>query len=105
MHFAKQTYLITQEFPTRESFNLVSRIQRTAVSIPSNIEVGCGQNTNRQICYFINISIGSTCEIETQLLLSYSLNYLDDKPFTESQNEIIEIRKMLVGFKNRLKIP
>ena len=65
----KNTYLTTKTFPSEEKFGLVSQINRSAVSIPSNIAEGCGRGTDAQLVHFLDIAIGSNCELETQFYL------------------------------------
>ena len=95
-------YKSTTEFPSTEKFGLSSQIQRAAVSVPSNIAEGCGRNTNKDLSRFIDISIGSICELETQLYLAYDLGYISKGSGTSLVNEISEIRKMMIGFQKTL---
>ena len=62
----QNVYLITKTFPSEEKFSLVSQMNRSAISIPSNIAVGCGRGTDAQLVHFLDIAIGSNCELETQ---------------------------------------
>ncbi len=65
----RDIYLICQELPEDEKFGLKSQIQRSAVSIPSNIAEGSGRTTDKEFLHFLNIAISSSYELETQLLL------------------------------------
>lgn len=69
----KEIYLICQKLPNEEKFGLKSQIQRSEVSIPSNIAEGSGRTTDKEFIYFLNIAIASSYELETQLLLSHDL--------------------------------
>ncbi len=66
----KDVYLICKELPEDEKFGLKSQIQRSAVSIPSNIAEGSGRTTDKEFLHFLNIAISSSYELETQLLLA-----------------------------------
>ena len=78
MALSKQVYLITKQFPPEEKFGITSQIQRAAVSIASNIAEGAGRGTNKDFTHFLNIALGSAFELETQILLSNELNYIDE---------------------------
>ena len=78
MALSKQVYLITKQFPPEEKFGITSQSQRAAVSIASNIAEGAGLGTNKEFTHFLNIALGSAFELETQILLSNELNYIDE---------------------------
>ena len=99
----KQVYEITRNFPDDEKFGLTSQIRRCAVSVPSNIAEGCGRGTNPQLKHFLDIAIGSLCELETQIYLAYDLSYITKNVGTELVKETTEIRKMTKSFKNSLE--
>jgi four helix bundle protein len=73
MTLAKDVYLLTADFPREERYGLSSQLQRSAVSIPSNIAEGNARKSTRDYARFISIAQGSSAELQTQLLLSGSL--------------------------------
>jgi four helix bundle protein len=86
-------YSITKTFPKEEVYGLTSQIRRSAVSIPSNIAEGKGRNSDREFVRFLQISLGSLYELQTQLELALSFNYI-----TNIENILslsLEIEKML----------
>lgn len=99
---ALKVYDVTRLFPKEEIFGLTSQMRRSASSIPTNIAEGCGRNTNLQLKNFLNFSIGSTSELEYQLILSKDLNYISDLAFNELQQCIIEVRKMIHAYREKL---
>lgn len=93
-------YKITKSFPKDEFYGLVSQIRRCAVSIPSNIAEGCARNGDKETIQFLYISLGSTAELETQLLISEELGYIEKDKCIE---DVIKIRSMLLGLIKYLK--
>ncbi|WP_439128583.1 four helix bundle protein [Polaribacter sp.] len=74
--FCKYIYQITSSFPNSEKFGLVSQLRRAVVSIPSNVAEGASRNSNKNFSRFLTIALGSYYEIETQLLISFDLNFI-----------------------------
>jgi four helix bundle protein len=96
-------YETTLGFPTEERFNLVSQMQRAATSIPSNIAEGAGRDTNISFKHFLTIAIGSAHELETQLIISKKLSYINEDSCSLLVSEINGIQKMLYALCNSLK--
>jgi len=67
--FCSEIYAITSKFPDSEKFGLTNQLGRVFVSIPSNRAKGSSRNSNKDFAQFLQISIGSAYEIETQLLI------------------------------------
>ena len=103
MRLASLIYEITEIIPEKEKFGLISQLRRNAVSIPSNIAEGAGRNSNKEYCYFLSISQGSTFELETQLLICVDLKYLKTEEIEKTINLITEIQNMLYSFQQKLK--
>jgi len=93
MELAELVYAITKSFPANEAFNLVSQIQRSAVSVPSNIAEGKGRGSDKEFRQFLYIARGSLFELRTQLELARRLKYIDsNKQIIE---KIVEVQSML----------
>ena len=103
MDLVTEIYRITNTFPNIERFGLISQMQRSAVSIPSNIAEGSAKSSNKDFGRFLEISIGSSFELETELLLGFNLNYIDSDIYDDLQSKLSEIQKMIIGFKNKLE--
>ena len=69
-------YQITSDFPEVEKFNLTRQLQRSSVSIASNIAEGCSRTSSKDFGRFIEIAIGSAFELETQIEIAQLLGYL-----------------------------
>jgi four helix bundle protein len=88
-------YRATDVFPKNEGFGLTSQMRRSALSIPSNVAEGYGRKTTPEYLRFLSIAYGSTCELETQLLLSGDLGYLDKENLSGLQRDIREVERMM----------
>ncbi len=93
--FVVEVYKLTNSFPKEEIYGLTSQIRRSAVSISSNIAEGYGRHSDKELVRFLFISLGSASEIETQLLISQRLKFLDNESFEKLNRDILEIIRML----------
>ncbi len=98
----EKVYQLTDSFPDKERFGLISQIRRCAVSIPSNIAEGAGRNGKKEFNHFLSISVGSLFELETQLIISNRVNYIEKEKLDEILQEISTIHRMLIGLKKSL---
>lgn len=105
MDLAVDVYALSASFPNEERFGLTSQIRRSTVSIPSNIAEGSGRRSNKDFARFLDISLGSAFELETQLLLAERLNLAQGETlvFKKIKNELTEIQNMIFGFQQKIK--
>jgi four helix bundle protein len=96
-------YKATDGFPKHELYGLTSQIQRAAVSIPTNIAEGCGKDSDAELKRFCVIAMGSASEVEYLLILAKDLSYLSKPVFQSLTVELVETRKMLNAFIQKLK--
>ena len=94
----KDIYILTKKFPKEELYGLTSQMRRSAVSVPSNIAEGFRRYHNKEYKQFLYITMGSCAELETQIVISYELNYLNDT----DKIEIIEKLKYICRMINQL---
>ncbi len=99
----KSVYVLTACFPKAETYNLINQINRSVVSIPSNIAEGLGRQYNKETIHFLYIAKGSLFELETQLFLAYDLEYISEDQLNNVLDEITSNKKLLNGFINYFK--
>lgn len=97
-----EIYKTTESFPKTEQYGLTNQIRRCAVSIPSNIAEGAARTSIKEFSHFLSIALGSIAELETQLIVSNNLEYLQKSDFDSIIENLIIIRKMTVGLKKSI---
>ncbi len=85
---------MTANFPAAEQFGLTNQMRRASVSIPSNIAEGHSRKASADFIRFLRIALGSTTELETQLLIAQNLDYLDKDTGNKLTEKCISIQKM-----------
>lgn len=88
-------YKVTSNFPETEKYGLTNQIRRCSVSVPSNIAEGFCRQSNGDFIRFLRISYGSSAELETQLIIAQNLGFLSEEEFTNVNERVIIIRKMI----------
>jgi four helix bundle protein len=101
--FTLEVYKLTADFPSEEKFGIISQLRRASVSIPSNIAEGWSRKSTKSYIQFLHISLGSIAEVETLLLLSYELKYLNYESSQYLQKSLSDIGKMLNGLISSLR--
>lgn len=89
------------DFPKHERFDLSSQISRCSVSMPSNIAEGSAR-TDKSFSYFLDIALGSSFELGTQLLVAQHRKYISNETLKILEEKIEEFQKMTMGFQNSL---
>jgi four helix bundle protein len=103
---AKQVYLVTELLPKSEQFGLTSQIRRCAISISSNIAEGSAKSSQKDFARYLEISLGSCFELESQLILCSDLGFLSEESSTEVQKSINNLQRQLNALlKYTLDIP
>lgn len=98
-----EIYAITKLFPTEEKFGLVTQLNRAVVSIPSNVAEGWGRESTKNYLQFLRNSRGSLMEVETLIIISNNLGYLDESNFLSVTTQIVEVGKILQGLIKSIK--
>jgi len=92
-HLTIQVYEATQDFPREELYGLTSQVRRSSASIPANISEGCGRQGDAEFARFLQIAMGSACELEYHLLLARDLTFMDKLRFENLTEEVREERE------------
>jgi len=103
LKFCTPIYKVTSEFPDEEKFGLVSQLRRACISVPSNIAEGSAKSSDKHFVIFLETALGSCREIDTQLLVSLNLEFINQAEIEILTNELNRIMVMINNFINRLK--
>jgi four helix bundle protein len=99
---AVKTYQLAETFPKEDKYAIVQQMTRAGVSIPSNIAEGSSRRSEKDYSRFIEMSLGSTFELETQMIIAEKLNRGNQKLLKELRAEITDEQRMLTGFQQKL---
>ncbi|NOT51616.1 MAG: four helix bundle protein [Chitinophagaceae bacterium] len=99
---AVNSFKITSTFPGQEKFSLALQINKAGVSIPSSIAEGSSRSSEKDYNRFIEISLGSSFELETQLLIAREVKYGDPLLIAKTLDLLGEEEKMLAAFSKTL---
>ncbi len=95
-------YKLSTKLPSKEKYGLISQIQRASISIPANIAEGSGRSSNKDFSRFLDISMGSAFELETEIYILHDLEYINEIYFNEYLLKVQEIQKMIYAFRETL---
>ena len=98
-----EVYRRTKSFPKDELFGLTSQLRRAASSIPANIAEGCGRDGDAELKRFLNIALGSACEVDYYVLLAGELGYIDSTAHASLTDDTLRLRRQLGAFIQKLK--
>jgi four helix bundle protein len=101
IELVKEIYLIAKQLPKYEQFILISQMIRASISIPANIAEGWGRNHKVEFIRFLNISYGSSTELETHLIIAK--NEYPKINYKTAENLNSEIQKMLTSLVSKMK--
>ncbi len=94
LEISVSVFEITRNFPKDEMYGLIAQMRRSAVSIASNIAEGAGRNSNGEFNYFLGMAVGSSYELETQLIISERLKYCSEEVSRELRSRLQQNQKM-----------
>ncbi|MGE4286485.1 MAG: four helix bundle protein [Phycisphaerae bacterium] len=105
LDFIPKLYKVTESFPESGKYGLLSQLRRATVSVSSNIAEGAGRGSNADFARFLDIAIGSTFEVECQLLVAKELGLAEAEEIDELLVELDSVKKLIYGFAKALRHP
>ena len=79
VEFAKKVINLTEEIETgRKHYRLIEQLESSSASIALNIAEGKGRYSKKEFIQFLFIAQGSLSELETQLIISVNLKYIEE---------------------------
>ncbi len=103
IELVKLVYKLTADFPDSEKFGLVSQMRRCVISIPSNLAEGAARSGKKEFVQFYYIALGSLSELETQIIISKELEFINSENYLKLSEQVDTIRKKLLNFIKYLK--
>jgi four helix bundle protein len=105
MDLAVSVYHVTCALPPDERFGLTAQARRAAVSVPGNVAEGQCRRTAGEFLNFLSNACGSVGELETHMLLSRRLNFLEPEPVAGILSQSAEVGRLVNGLMRSLKEP
>ena len=102
MTLVTEIHKVSKTFPKDETYTLIAQMRRCAISIPSNIAEGYGRKSTNDYIRFLNITMGSIYELQTQIEISFNLKYLREKDFEQLYEICRELERMLSSMTKKL---
>ena len=97
---AVDVYEITKTFPESEKFGITIQSRKSACSIAYNIAEGSRKSSRKDFNRFLEISDGSSAELNTQLIISQKVGYISENELEYFENKIDEIQRMISSLKD-----
>lgn len=98
----KEIYKLSADFPCDEKYGLTSQIRRAVVSIPSNISVGSSRKSRKEFSHFLDIALGSSYELETQLTIAQELGILKISETSVILDKLNKIQASISSYNKKL---
>ena len=86
---------VIKNFPSEEKYIMVPQISRCVISISANIAEGCSRKTSIDFARFLEISIGSSFELETYLIIAFNSGYIKSDIYEGLIAELSVIQKRI----------
>ncbi|MEI6021431.1 MAG: four helix bundle protein [Bacteroidota bacterium] len=102
LELCDHVYSFTETLPNKEKYNLISQMERSAVSIPSNIAEGSAKRTNNHFAEFLSTALASSYELETQLLICEKRNFGNINDRSILLSEVSSLQTKFFNFRNKI---
>ena len=97
-----EVYALTTTLPDYEKFGLRTQMNRCSVSIASNISEGTSKRTDKHFAKYLDDSLGSAFELETQLIVCKNLNFISEEKFKYLENQVQKLQQKISNFIDKL---
>ena len=91
----KEVYRITEKYPEKEKYNVISQLRRSILSIPLNIAEGWGRKSKLEFKRFLKMSLGSNNELQVLIEMSKDLGYIEEKEYRDIKERIERLGKKI----------
>ena len=98
------TYKTTEKFPQSESFALRDQIRRAVVSVLSQIAEGWLRRSKKDKLHYLEISLGSLLEVESQMEIAKDLEYITEKDYLEFDNQRAKVSYLLYRYTSKINL-
>jgi four helix bundle protein len=103
IELAVKVYELSKQLPKDELYGLRSQITRAVVSISANIAEGCSRESEKDFKRYLEISLGSSFELESHLIIAEKLGFINSEQAQSFFAELHIEQKQINSFINRLK--
>ena len=96
-------YKVSRAYPKEELYGLTSQTRRSAASIPTNIAEGCGRKGGADPARFLDIALGSACELDYHFILACNLAFLSNADYGRLSTGRSKVKQMLCGLLQKVR--
>ncbi len=102
MDLIDENYLLTATLPDYERYGLRTQMNRPSVSIASNISEGSSKRTDKHFLKYLEDSLGSAFEWETQLNVCNRQKFIDQELFLRLEDKVLKVQSKISNFMDTL---
>ena len=97
-----ENYMLTATLPDYERYGLRTQMNRCSVSIASNISEGSSKRTDKHFVKYLDDSLGSAYEWETQLIVCSRQNFISKELFLKLEDRVQALQSKISNFMDTL---
>lgn len=100
---AGEIYRLTNTGKFAKYYGLRDQIQRSSVSVMSNIAEGFERTSKKEFVNFLNIAKGSLGEARSQLIVACDIGYVSESDKNKINDRMTSLGREIGGFMNYLR--
>jgi four helix bundle protein len=100
---AVNAYRVATKIRQKDLASLRNQLIRAALSVPTNIVEGSGQESAKEFARFLRYAINSSRELEYHMIIGREFDVISNHDSLTLRSQIVEVRKMLHGLIKRLR--